>query len=68
MKLGVSSAVWLGWLALFGLLEIPAVLHKVPWTTMSRWTWNLEKIFPILPWLVIVALALLLVHLSAGKY
>ncbi len=67
-KMLLSTIVWIGWLALFGALELPAVWHRVPWTTMSEWTWWLEKLWSPLPWLVIVALALLMVHLSTGKY
>ena len=66
--MGVSTAVWLGWLALFGILEMSAIWKKVPWTSMSQWTWALEKMWWPLPWLVIVALALLMVHLSTGRY
>ncbi len=66
--MGTSTAVWLGWLALFGVLEMSAIWKKVPWTSMSQWTWALEKMWWPLPWLVIVALALLLVHLSTGRY
>ena len=64
----LSTAIWLGWLALFGLLEVPAVLHRVPWVPMSDWVWRLEKLWWPLPWLVIVALALLMVHLAARQY
>lgn len=66
--MAVSTAVWLGWLALFGILELLAIFHKVPWTSMSEWTWSLERAWAVLPWLVIVALALLMVHLSTGRY
>ena len=66
--MGTSTAVWLGWLALFGVLEMSAIWKKVPWTSMSQWTWALEKMWWPLPWLVIVALALLMVHLSTGRY
>jgi hypothetical protein len=66
--MGISTAVWLGWLAIFGALEVPAILHKVPWTSMSQWTWHLEAHWWPLPWLIIVALGFLTVHLAAGKY
>ena len=66
--MGVSTAVWLGWLALFGVLEMSAIWKKVPWTSMSQWTWALEKMWWPLPWLIIVALDLLMVHLSTGRY
>ena len=66
--MAVSTAVWLGWLALFGVLELSALWRRVPWTTMSQWTWQLEKAWWPLPWLVIVALALLMVHLATGRY
>ena len=66
--MAVSTAVWLGWLALFGVLELSALTHRVPWLTMSRWTWALEKAWWPFPWILLVALALLLVHLVAGKY
>ena len=63
-----STIVWLGWLALFGVFELSALWGKVPWTTMSQWTWDLEAAWWPLPWLVIVALALLMVHLATGRY
>ncbi len=63
-----STIVWLSWLGLFGVLELLAVFHKVPWHTMSHWTWELEAAWWPLPWLVIVALALLMVHLATGRY
>jgi hypothetical protein len=64
----LSTVVWLGWLAVFGALEIPAVLRRVPWLPMSDWVWRLERLWAPLPWLVIVALALLMVHLAARQY
>ena len=36
-----STAIWLSWLALFGVLEMSAIWKKVPWTSMSQWTWAL---------------------------
>lgn len=63
-----SSLVWVGWLAAFGVLELLAIAHRVPWTSMSEWTWSLERHWAPLPWLVIVALALLMVHLATGRY
>ncbi len=63
-----STIVWLSWLALFGVFELSALTHRVPWHTMSRWTWGLEAAWWPLPWLVIVALAFLMVHLATGKY
>lgn len=66
--MGVSSAVWLGWLGAFGVLELLAIWGKVPWSSMSAWVWQLERLWAPLPWLVIVALALLMVHLSTGRY
>lgn len=64
----VSSAVWLGWLALFGVFELLALSRRMPWSTMSAWVWQLERFWAPLPWLIIVALALLMVHLSTGRY
>lgn len=66
--MAASSAVWLSWLALFGVLEMLAIRKLVPWTSMSQWTWALERLWWPLPWLIIVALALLMVHLATGRY
>ncbi len=66
--MGISSAVWLAWLAAFAVLELLAIAGRVPWSSMSAWTWGLERAWAPLPWLVIVALALLMVHLSTGRY
>ena len=66
--MGWSSLVWLSWLGAFGVLELLGISHRAAWTSMSEWTWALEKAWWPLPWLVIVALALLMVHLAAGKY
>lgn len=68
MNFGVSSAVWLSWMAIFAALELPAVYGKVPWKPLSDWTWQLEgvpKFGQGVQWIVLIGLAVLLVHLVA---
>jgi hypothetical protein len=60
----VSTAVWIGWLALFGILELLGVYWKgCPWSPLSNWVWSLENVNPVIPWLVLAGLGLLLAHL-----
>jgi hypothetical protein len=66
--MGWSTLVWLSWLAAFGVLELLGISRRVPWRSMSEWTWSLEAHWWPLPWLVIVALALLMVHLATGRF
>ncbi len=63
-----SLGVWAGWLAAFGVLELLALTHRVPWRTLSETTWSLESLAGWVPWVVLFALAALLVHLVARRY
>lgn len=63
-----SLIVWGLWFALFGVLELPAVFHRVPWMTLSDSTWRLESLGGWIPYVVLFALAALLVHLVARQY
>lgn len=63
--LAISSIIWLVWLSIFAVLELFAVYGKVPWMPLSDWTWRLEGLSPFVPWIVLVGMAILLVHLVA---
>lgn len=60
---GWSAAVWLGWLALFLVLELLGYWHVTPWSTLSEWTWTLEGAWSPFRFVVLFGLAVLLVHL-----
>lgn len=64
----VSTLVWLGFGLVFAALEIPAVVHRVPWLPLSDWTWSWESFAGWVPYVVLFALAALLVHLVARQY
>jgi hypothetical protein len=64
-RFAASSLIWLGWLALFGILEALAIWGQVPWEPLSDWVWRLERLDPFVAWVVLVGLAVLLVHLVA---
>lgn len=62
----LSTIVWLGWLAVFAVLELPAVFVKSwPWEPLSDWTWRLENLSSLITWVVLIGMAILLVHLVA---
>ena len=62
--LGVSTAIWISWLAIFAVFELLALYWKgCPWEPLSNWTWRLEDFSPVLPWLLLAGLGLLLAHL-----
>ena len=63
-----SIGIWAAWLAVFGVLELLALYHTVPWQTHSDTTWSLENLAGWVPWVVLFALAALLVHLVARRY
>lgn len=66
--------VWPIFWALFAVIEclgvfkrhLPESVQKyIPWTSLSQFAWKLESLNPILPWVFMVGLALLLVHIVA---
>ena len=58
--------VWPLWIGAFLVLELLGIFRKVPWTSLSRFAWKLESLSPVLPYLFMVGLALLLVHIVTG--
>jgi len=62
------SWVWVGWLvflaASFAAFEGYALTHGK--TTLSRFTWNISKAFPLFPWLVGVLVGVLACHMWWG--
>ena len=61
-----SLAVWLGWAALFLVLELAAWRDLVPWNTLS---WTVWQIFARSGWLAVVGIGLmfsLLLHFALG--
>lgn len=62
----ISTVIWLAWLGILAVLELLAVYtNLVPWMPLSDWTWRLEGLSPFVPWVVLVGMAILLVHLVA---
>jgi hypothetical protein len=62
-----TNAVWLGWLAAFLALEIPAALNIVPWDTLSEFVWSWEDKDKRLRRVVLVGLAALAAHLVMNR-
>lgn len=59
----VTAAVWLSWLGLFLALELPAVHRRVPWLTLSEYSWSLEDAHPLLRWGFQIGLGILQSHI-----
>jgi hypothetical protein len=60
-----SAIVWLTWLGSFVVLEGAAISGRVPWTTLSVYTWMLESTDGVVRWVLLIGLAALLTHLVA---
>jgi hypothetical protein len=58
--------VWSLWIVQFIVLELLGVFHKVPWGSLSRFSWKLESLSPVLPYVFLIGLAVLLVHIVTG--
>lgn len=58
--------IWPLWLGAFVVLELLGIFRKVPWTSLSRFAWKLESFNPILPFVFLLGLAALLVHIVSG--
>lgn len=57
--------VWAGWLALFGILEVVAlVVPGCPWQPLSDFTWSIENAWHPFGWIILVGFALLTAHLA----
>jgi hypothetical protein len=68
-----STLAWWGWFAMFGVLELLAVLRnrlpvKVPWSPLSDYVWALEDLWKPLPYFVAGGFMALLVHLIVRKF
>jgi hypothetical protein len=58
----------MGFGLLFVALEIPAIYKRVPWTPLSDAVWGAERAFKPLPYLVVAALIVLILHLVVAKF
>jgi hypothetical protein len=63
--LTISAIVWLGWLALWVVLELLGYWHITPWTTLSEFVWAVEMHWRITQIVFLIGFAILLVHLVA---
>ena len=58
--------IWPLWLGTFLVLELLGIFRKVPWTSLSRFAWKLDSLHWSVPWIFLVGLSLLLVHIVTG--
>lgn len=63
-----TPIVWLGWLAIFAILEVPAALHlNVPWKTLSDFLWGLESGDAWLRWVFLILGGIIVIHIVTGR-
>lgn len=64
--MNLTAAIWLGWLALFLALELPAAMRLgVPWVTLSEFCWGLEDVSSVWQYTFLFGLSVLLTHIVA---
>lgn len=62
--MNLTAIIWLGWLALFLALELPAAARLgVPWVTLSEFCWGLEAVSDVWRYAFMFGLTILLVHI-----
>lgn len=58
-----SYALWGTWLAAFAAAELPATREKVPWSTLSTTSWDLQERYPWTSIFIQGGLSILQVHI-----